>query len=76
MASALNSVDGYELTDDFRNAIKLLTSSYSVADYAQFLDDWGSVGHYSNHTNQLHTRDTCTHTVNKGYKLEVLYVVE
>ena len=43
LANAFNGVEGYTLTDDFKNAIRLLPSSYSVVEYTRFLDDWGTV---------------------------------
>ena len=43
MANALSGVDGYDLTEDFKNAIRLLPSTYSASEYTQFLDDWGTV---------------------------------
>lgn len=44
LANALTGVAGYELTEDFKNAIRLLPSAYSVNQYTRFLDDWGTVG--------------------------------
>ena len=43
LANALSGVSGYDLTDDFKNAIRLLPSTYSASEYTQFLDDWGTV---------------------------------
>ena len=43
LANALTGVEGYTLTDNFKNAVKLLPSTYSVVEYTQFLDDWGTV---------------------------------
>ena len=42
LANALNT-PGYDLTTDFKNAVGQLSSTYSINDYAQFLDDWGTV---------------------------------
>ena len=43
LASALIGADGYDLTDEFKNAIRLLPSTYSAAEYTRFLDNWGTV---------------------------------
>lgn len=43
LASALNGVNGYDLADDFKNAVRLLPLTYSMDDYIEFLDDWGTV---------------------------------
>ena len=43
MASALIGAPGYDLTDEFKNAIRLLPSTYSAEKYTQFLDEWGTV---------------------------------
>ena len=43
LASALIGADGYDLTDEFKNAIRLLPSQYSAAEYTRFLDNWGTV---------------------------------
>ena len=43
IANALSGVNGYDLTEDFKNAIRLLPSTYSASEYTQFLDDWGTV---------------------------------
>ena len=43
LANALSNVNGYDLTEDFKNAIRLLPSTYSASEYTQFLDDWGTV---------------------------------
>lgn len=43
LASALSRVPRYNLTDDFKNAIRLLPAHYSVNEYTQFLDNWGTV---------------------------------
>ena len=45
LATALNGVSGYDLTDDFKYAVKLLPSSYSAEEYTEFLDDWGTVSY-------------------------------
>ena len=41
--NALNNVSGYDLTEEFKNAVRLLPSNYSVNTYVRFLDDWGTV---------------------------------
>lgn len=38
-----NANGEYALTHDFKNAIRQLPMSYSVSEYTQFLDDWGTV---------------------------------
>ena len=43
LASALAGADGFDLDDDFKNAVRLLPSTYSVNDYVEFLGDWGTV---------------------------------
>ena len=43
LANALRGTPGYDLTDDFKNAIRLLPSQYSAREYTQFLDSWGTV---------------------------------
>lgn len=43
LANALSGVDGYDLTKDFKNTIRLLPSTYSADQYTRFLDDWGTV---------------------------------
>lgn len=52
LASALAGADGFDLDDDFKNAVRLLPSTYSVNDYVEFLDDWGTVS--ACHKKQLH----------------------
>ena len=47
LASALNGVSDYRLSDDFKYAIRELPSHYSVNEYMQFLDDWGTVSSYT-----------------------------
>ena len=41
--NALNNVNGYDLTEEFKSAVRILPSSYSVNTYERFLDDWGTV---------------------------------
>ena len=41
--NALNNVNGYDLTEEFKSAVRLLPLSYSVNTYERFLDDWGTV---------------------------------
>ena len=41
--NALKNHDGYDLTTEFKSAVRLLPSNYSVIDYVRFLDDWGTV---------------------------------
>ena len=41
--NALNNHNGYDLTTEFKSAVRLLPSNYSVNDYVRFLDDWGTV---------------------------------
>ena len=41
--NALNNVNGYDLTEAFKSAVRLLPSTYIVNSYRQFLDDWGTV---------------------------------
>lgn len=48
LASALIGDAGYDLTDEFKNAIRLLPSTYSAEDYTRFLDNWGTVSLFSN----------------------------
>lgn len=43
LASALIGAPGYDLEDEFKNAIRLLPSTYSEAEYTRFLDNWGTV---------------------------------
>ena len=43
LASALSGANGFDLDNDFKNAVRLLPSTYSVNDYTEFLDDWGTV---------------------------------
>lgn len=43
LANARSGVPGYKLTDEFKNAIKLLPSTYSATKYTEFLDNWGTV---------------------------------
>ena len=43
LASALGSGKGYDLTTDFKNAVKNLPSTYSKSEYTEFLDNWGTV---------------------------------
>ena len=45
LASALNGANGpgFDLGDDFKNAVRLLPLTYSVNDYTEFLDDWRTV---------------------------------
>ena len=38
-----NALGEYALTHDFKNAIRQLPMNYSVSEYVQFLDDWGTV---------------------------------
>ena len=45
LASALSGVATYGLTDDFKHAIRRLPAHYSVNEYTQFLDDWGTVSY-------------------------------
>ncbi|XP_064404273.1 uncharacterized protein LOC135349653 isoform X2 [Halichondria panicea] len=42
LANALSGAHGYELTENFKNAIRLLPSTYSAREYTQFLDNWGT----------------------------------
>ena len=41
--SALYGANGYDLTDEFKYAIRLLPSTYSKEEYTRFLDNWGTV---------------------------------
>ena len=43
LANALQGASGYSLTENFKNAVRLLPSNYSVQEYMGFLDDWGTV---------------------------------
>ena len=43
LASALSGASGYSLTEEFKNAIRLLPSTYTEQNYMRFLDDWGTV---------------------------------
>lgn len=43
LTNALSGVDGFILTEEFKNAVRLLPSSYSAPEYTEFLDDWGTV---------------------------------
>ena len=43
LANALNGVKGFELSDNFKYAVKLLPSGYSESEYTRFLDNWGTV---------------------------------
>ena len=43
LANALNNTPGYGLTSEFKNAVGQLPSNYSIADYADFFDKWGTV---------------------------------
>ena len=43
LASALSGASGYSLTEEFKHAVRLLPSNYSVQEYMEFLDDWGTV---------------------------------
>ena len=54
LANALSGVDGYDLTEDFKNAIRLLPSTYSASEYTQFLDDWGTVSSVSLYLDYKH----------------------
>jgi len=47
LANALSGASGYSLTDDFKSAVRLLPSTYSVSKYMGFLDDWGTVSQLS-----------------------------
>ncbi len=38
LANALSGTQGYELETDFKNAVRLLPSTYSASKYTQFLD--------------------------------------
>ncbi len=43
LADALTNTPGYNLTTNFKNAVQLLPLDYSIDDYANFLDGWGTV---------------------------------
>ena len=43
LSNALIGQGGYTLTDEFKNAIRLLPSTYDEVKYTKFLDDWGTV---------------------------------
>ena len=43
LANALQGASGYSLTEEFKNAVRLLPSTYTVRNYMGFLDDWGTV---------------------------------
>ena len=43
LANALQGASGYSLKENFKNAVRLLPSNYSVQEYMGFLDDWGTV---------------------------------
>lgn len=45
LASALIGANGYTLTEEFKNAVRLLPLNYSQEAYTQFIDDWGTVSH-------------------------------
>ena len=47
LASALSGASGYSLTDEFKHAVRLLPSTYTVRNYMGFLDDWGTVSQLS-----------------------------
>ena len=42
-ANALLGEDRYTLSDEFKNAIRLLPLTYDAVKYTGFLDDWGTV---------------------------------
>ena len=43
LATALSGTPGYDLTEDFKHAVRLLPSQYSAREYTLFLDSWGTV---------------------------------
>ena len=43
LANAWNNTPDYDLTLEFKNAVRQLPLTYSVHSYQQFLDDWGTV---------------------------------
>ena len=43
LANAVQGESGYTLSENFKNAIRSLPSSYSATEYTQFIDDWGTV---------------------------------
>ena len=43
LANALLGKDRYTLSDEFKNAIRLLPPIYDAVKYTEFLDDWGTV---------------------------------
>ena len=43
--NALNNVNGYDLTEEFKSAVRLLPSTYSEDSYMLFLDNWGTVSY-------------------------------
>lgn len=52
LASALrHGAAGYALTEDFKNAVKLLPAAYSQEAYTRFIDDWGTVSLTTNSNN-------------------------
>ncbi len=48
LANALNGQARYTLTDEFKNAIRLLPLTYDAIQYTQFLDYWGTVSQLGN----------------------------
>ena len=77
LASTLNGVSGYDLADDFKNAVRLLLSIYSVDDYryTEFLDVWGTVSaikimtvHEANLQNECIPILLFPHTISKSLK--------
>ena len=47
LTNALQGDNGYALTREFKNAIRILPTTYSVNAYKDFLDDWGTVSQNS-----------------------------
>ena len=47
LANALQGASGYSLTEEFKNAVRLLPLTYTERKYMGFLDDWGTVSQLS-----------------------------
>ena len=43
VSNALVGENRYTLSDEFKNAIRLLPLTYDAVKYTQFLNDWGTV---------------------------------
>ena len=54
LPNALQGDNGYALTREFKNAIRILPTTYSVNAYKDFLDDWGT---------EVRIHDDCTNVL-------------